>query len=119
MKKSKKVLSMLLVMVLALTMLVGCSNKISKNDPIIGTWAISSMVGMDKAQLEELGLTFTMTFNEDGTVVADFNGEENSSSWEKDGDQYIVDGDAESKVSIIDGKLTVLLEGEEIQFDKQ
>ena len=106
-------------MVLALTMLVGCSNKISKNDPIIGTWAISESGGMDKAQLDELGVTFTMTFKADGTVLAEFADEENASTWEKDGDNYIVDGDAESKVSIIDGKLTVLLDGDEIKFEKQ
>ncbi len=114
-----KKLSVLLVMVLALTMLVGCSKKVSKDDPIIGAWSVSEMAGMDKTQLEELGMTFTMTFKEDGSVVADFNGEENTSTWEKDGDNYIVDGDAESKVTIQDNVLTVSIDGEVVKFEKQ
>jgi uncharacterized lipoprotein YehR (DUF1307 family) len=119
MNQSKKFISVLLVMVLALSMLVGCSKKISKDDPILGTWAASEMAGMTKDQLDELGMTFTMTFNDDGTAVANLNGEETSSTWEKDGDNYIVDGDSESKVTIKDGVLSVTVEGEEVKFEKQ
>lgn len=103
----------LLVMFIALTAAVSCSDDSADDpvNPILGTWSLT-----ESAEGLEVSLSATFNENNSGTMLAtvSFQGEsatENSTfTWKTDGDQLtlVMDGETEvSTYSISGNKLTL------------
>lgn len=92
MKKTKKILSLILLVVLAMS-LVGCGKK-DTSDQLIGTWALTfnyaplieeDLVSLDSMYLdfhEKFDITTKLTFNADGTFSWVVDEEALSATWD-------------------------------------
>lgn len=125
MNQRKKLISIILVMVLAFTMFAGCSKKADSTDPILGTWTATEIGGMNIAEINELSdeemPAITMEYKNDGTGTAAFSEEKESFSWEKDGEAYLLNlgYNEKNNATITDNVLTISVEGGEMKFEKK
>ena len=113
----KKLISLLL-MVCMVALLVP-----AMAEGVVGTWyAVSMSEGEMTISPADMGMSVTMTLNEDGTAMLESSGmdEPQTGSWTQDGDKVIiVDANGEEEEAILaDGTLT-LTEGEMIMVFSQ
>ena len=102
----KKIISILLmvVMVAACFAITGCSK--SKENPYIGVWnATTFNIDGYETTPEDSGLTFSLEFKDDGTVVAVTNGEsDGSAKWEATDDGFVVNDNGTEMPGYVDSE---------------
>lgn len=111
-------------------MLAGCGNKSSKDAAFVGTWSLNSiesateansMSAEDLALLNDMGVTVTLTLNEDHTFALNTGNQQMTGTWKakkKNTGTMTVDGykdDVDISVGE-DGMLTFQQAGETLHF---
>ena len=104
----KKLLSVLLSMALALSLL--CGAAMAETADVTGEWYGSMF-----------GITVKLVLNEDGTYEMDMMGETNEGTWELDGDKLYTDRGLDNEgMFLYDGeKITAEEEGMELTFTRE
>lgn len=125
--KRKIVLVLMACMLAACFTLVGCGGGGGAAD-FVGDWKLTEMVedgeamsGDDLELMEEMGLTFGLTINDDGSAVIDMFGETLDGTWEAAGDSAVdltFEGET-LQAKMVDGKVVLEEGGSKMVFSKK
>lgn len=111
MKKNVSKILVVLLLMTALLALVSCGGSKSQ---FVGTWNATEVeVSGTQMTLEDVGMTFSINFEEGGKVTATTNGEsDGEGTWEEDGDTVTIESAGETMTGTLeDGKLTLEISG--------
>ena len=114
----KKILAILIAAVLALST-CGVALAEEAADSPVGVWYLQSMeqqegMQMDATVLSSMGMTLTLTLNEDGTAVMNMSGTEQEGTWTEDGTLNF--GETPLTFSVEDGQLQFEQNGSKAVF---
>ncbi|MCQ4635856.1 lipocalin family protein [Anaerovorax odorimutans] len=126
MKQARKILSVISVAILLCIAFTACGD--SSDDPVVGTWEMTSVSAMGQEMsaadfLKAANYTETpvITFNGDNTVDVDMLGNKGSGKWElKDGKYHVTDNsDVSLEFTLEDNKLSTEQSGGKLVFEKK
>ena len=129
MKKSIKLISLLmtLMLVLALAACGGSSGGAAADDPNLGLYKMSSLMGFSLEEYaemleiteEEAADSMTLELKADGKADMTIDGDVQTLDWSVEGDAItLTDGEESLEGTLADGTITLDIEGMEIVFTK-
>lgn len=126
MKQAKKALSIISILVLLCVALTACGD--SSDDPVVGSWELSSVSVMDQertaadflkaANYSEIPV---ITFRGDNTVAVDIFGNKGSGKWRLKDNKYQVTDQSNASLdfTLKDNRLSVEQGGATLVFEKK
>lgn len=129
MKKNIKIVSVLLafMLVLALAACGGSSGGAAADDPNLGVYKLSSLMGFSLEEYakmleitpEEAADSMTLELKSDGKADMTIDGETQTLDWSLNGDALtLTDGQESLEGTLTDGAITLNIEGMEMTFAK-
>lgn len=119
MKKNVSKILVALLLMTALMALVSCGG--GSDSQFVGTWnAVKVEASGIEMTMDDIGMTFSITFEKDGKVTATTNGEsDGEGTWEEDGDTVTIESAGETSTgTLADGTLTLEISGVTFYLEK-
>ncbi|MCH5264435.1 MAG: hypothetical protein J1F02_00940 [Lachnospiraceae bacterium] len=120
MRKTKKSISVFLVLVMGICMLTGCKKDLSGSQ-YVGTYQLVGLNGQELTQEQQEAAAASLVLNSDGTVTLTVGEQSDTGKWEENDNGVTIsneDGGSPVEFTMSDGKLTGAYSGMEMVFQK-